>query len=57
MLPESAIREFMALYKKYFGKAISYEEAQILANDLINFLWVLLPSNKDEYEKTKNKTI
>ena len=47
-LTEKDIKEFQELYRKRFGKEISYEEAYDSARKLIRYVEICLGSNKEE---------
>lgn len=57
MLPAEAVTEFTALYKKNFGKELTFDEASELANKVfIFFKTVLKPAPKEDiYGKSKQQ--
>ncbi|EKD99431.1 MAG: hypothetical protein ACD_22C00256G0004 [uncultured bacterium] len=54
MLPDKAIKEYQKLHFKHFKREIPLEEATCQANELVDFLWSLLPKRTDAYEDEKN---
>jgi hypothetical protein len=48
-LPDDKIKEFQGLYKKHFGKTISYERAEIEGLRLIGLISIIQPK-KNGYE-------
>lgn len=61
MLSGVAVKEFQDIYKKVCKKTLSIDEAAIQANQLLNFVYLLIADeNKDGHEdgkttRTKNK--
>jgi hypothetical protein len=50
-LTKEAIEQFQTLYEKEFGEAISYEEAEVRANEIIHLYLMLaepLPGEREE---------
>jgi hypothetical protein len=50
-LTKEAIEEFQALYEQECGEPISFEEAEVRANEIINLYLMLaepLPSEREE---------
>jgi len=54
MLSKIAIEEFRTIYRKEYGREISYSEAMRQANNLIRLYKNILPTLKNETYKTKN---
>jgi len=52
-LPEKAIKEFQEIYKKNFGKEISYDKASESARNLINLYKVLYDSEVEDLKRQK----
>lgn len=51
MLPKEAILEYQAIYKKVFGKGISYAEALEKGTELIKLFQVIYKPIKKEWVK------
>ncbi len=52
-LPEEAIKEFQEIYKKEYGKEISYEEAAESARNLMGFMELAYDQAKEDYFRKK----
>lgn len=51
-IPEKYIEEYMVLYKKRFGKEISYQKALEDGTKLLNLMKLIYkPISKKDYEK------
>jgi hypothetical protein len=46
-LSDNAVKEFRKLYKKHFGKAISYEKAKLDGLALMKLVSRIQPTNMD----------
>jgi hypothetical protein len=56
MLSEKHVKKFQDIYKKRFGKKISYEEAFEKGMNLLNLVErIYKPVNQEEYSKLINK--
>ena len=60
MLSNKAITEYQQLYTKHYGYVLSFDEAKEYANDLLDFVGVLLKkdcqiSNEKKYENKKTQ--
>lgn len=50
-LSDAQVKEFQALYKKHFGKSISYEQAQADGMRLIRLVSLTQPRKKMDMER------
>jgi len=50
-LPDEAVKEFMEIYEKDFGKGITFEEARIKAENFLNLMKLITTPSKSS---TKN---
>jgi len=56
MLSDEQIKKFQMLYKKYFGKEISKEEAYEEGAKLLRLVELIYkPMTKDEYKKLQER--
>lgn len=57
MLSEQAVREFQALYEKTYGKKISFEEALLQGERLVELMKIVYGSNINNLQKIKRKGV
>lgn len=51
MLSQQAISEYQEIYKKHFGKELSFDEAKIEAEKFLRFFKLILKVKEKNYEK------
>jgi hypothetical protein len=56
MLREQEVREYIAIYKKVYGKEISYEEAMIQGTKLLRLVKLIYkPMTEQEYNQLQKR--
>ncbi|MCA9308224.1 MAG: hypothetical protein R3B92_03110 [Patescibacteria group bacterium] len=51
-LPDKAVKEFIEIFEKQYGKKLSMEEGRESAQNLIDLMYLLLKTDKKQKEKT-----
>lgn len=56
MLSEQEVKEYMAIYKKIYGKEISYEEAIVQGTKLLRLVKLIYkPMTEQEYNQVRKR--